>query len=717
LNLFYKALVFQTDPSKTLYICNECQNQLVCFHMYKRDVKKYTSFASNLRSLKILEQVDKCLNKVDSSLDLQVIVKDNTILVSPLIEPNTTIEHLKITQETEIVKEEFLEQQPEEDVQETEVLEEYIYETVESDHHEDATEPEPENQSEKYEDPSEYEIAYLAEEETNEVENTSSRSERQKSRKYKYPINTNDSLTDEEKDWINKQVRECTVKVEGKTIYKCPLCETFLKISGSLKKHLRDTHILKNDSELNVWNKRRAFKDEIKQSKIIVETADGPETIWKCQRCSINRIFRSEPGLKVHIRYSHIRTGQIDAKFIARCKTVIDSDQGPKDAWRCPDCFRVLKSRDGLRNHIKLEHIDTVATSGDEQFMRLPAKNHSQADVLQNLLERKRRTLKNESSASSCIECGIEFVNGTSKKEKSCRIHQECHKILNVVSQYYQLPKCDISKVMFSNNEDLNKYLSSEQTNFEVLPCDGMAAKVSQKFKEPVGTSTDDDSWKCGHCGGKYQTEFECNSHVMILHSKKLICPVDYMEFEGNRGISQFNIHMHNKHGEFFPDLVISCTYCSMGNFATHFDKLDHMRNNCKSKKYECDHCSKKYFTKTDLLRHLKISTGEIKYVCIICSKNCSSTMDLRLHLTSHTNQKAYQCSYPDCNKAFKTPAARSSHMETHGNISYACSLCSASFRQRALLQRHIKKGYCKGNQAKESSKGQVVFEETYEDV
>lgn len=656
--------------------------------MFKRDVKKYQSFAGNIQSLKILVQIDELLKEIENPSTLQVSFKENAIVVSSQVEPQP-IEQIEV----ERFKEETV-------MEETEVIEEYIYD---SEPHEEPLELEvDETNISKQEEFSESETVYNVEV---NADDELPRPKKQTTRKYKYQINTNDRLTDEEKDWINKQVRQCTVEIDGKTIYKCPLCETFLKISGSFKKHLRDTHILKNDKALSLLNKRRAFKDEINQSKMVVETDDGPETIWKCQRCKYDRIFRSEAGLKVHIRYSHIRTGQIDLKFVAQCKVVIETDQGPKDAWRCPDCFKELRSRDGLRNHMKLAHPETVAekdTMGDEQCVRLNEKNHSTVDALQNLLERKRRTLKTDLSTTTCLECGIQFMNGTSKKEKSCRIHQECHKILNIMSQYYQLPKSDRDKVMFSNNDDLNKYLSSDQESFEVLSCDGMTTKVSQKFKEPIGTSLEDDSWKCGHCGVKYQTEFECNAHVMILHSKKLICPVDHMEFEGNRGISQFNIHMHNKHAEFFPDLVISCTFCSMGNFASHFEKLEHMRT-CSEKKFICDHCGRKYFTKTELLRHLKIAVGEIKYVCNVCSKNCSSTMDLRLHQTSHTNQKAYLCSYPECNKAFKTPAARSSHMETHGNVSYACSICSAIFKQRALLQRHIKKGFCNAKEQVES--------------
>lgn len=628
----------------------------------------------------ILREVEDLLSQSKDLKELQVIQQGNTIYISPSNEIVT--EHQASednTQEVERLK----------SVNEIEIIEEHVTE----DSLETLQYTETETEITQMEEPP------LQVEEINhnfdQQDEPSRRSKRKSIRKYKYPINTNDKLNDIEREWIQSQVRSCEVVHEGQVIYKCPLCETFLQISGTLKKHLRDCHVLKSEKDQDVWNSRRAFKDEIKQSKLTVMTSYGRETIWKCLRCESNRIFKSEAGLKVHLRYSHIRNQVISAKFVAQCKIVIDG----KDAWKCAECFKILKSRDGLRNHMKLEHpqiIDCGKSNNEDKLYSRSYVDDNCNDSLLNILEGKRRTLKSESTTSSCNECGIYFINGNGRKEKSFRIHSESHNILNVCSLYYQLPKCELYKTMFSNDDDLNTFLQSDQEYFEPIPTDGMIAHVSRKLKEPIGTASGNeaDAWRCGHCGVSYQTEVECNTHVMILHSKKLICPIDHMEFEGNRGISQFNIHMRNKHSEMFPGLVISCTYCQ-AEFTSIFDKLAHMKT-CDEKKFECDHCSRKYYTKTELTRHLKIAAGEISYVCDICNKSCSSTMEVKLHRTAHTNHKSYACSYPQCSKAFKTPAARSSHMETHSNTSYSCSFCTSSFRQRALLQRHVRKGFCR---------------------
>lgn len=664
--------------------------------MFKRDVKKYSSFTESFNGLVILAQVEKVLKSFSDLSGYQVVQNDKSIVIEPREDNQIEDSYSpQLNTEPEIEEESVVQDQAEQfyETGDVEITEEYIEEQLETQN-------------------------AIDEEKSTEVliewkdEGESPKPKRKKARKYKYPINTNEKLTDDEKEWINRQVRSCEVMQNGQIAYKCPLCETILQIVGSLKKHLRDTHILKSEKDQESWNSRKAFKTEIEQSRLMLETGERTETIWKCQRCETNRIFRSEAGLKVHIRYNHIRSQFIDAKLIAECRVVVEHEGGHKDAWKCPECSKVYSSRDGLRNHIKLEHSDTfsVEQSSDTSQERLHYDKKEAHEDLLNLLKTKRRTLRSDKVASSCKECGIEFINRTAKKEKTCRIHQECHKVLQVVSPFYQLPKCEVTKTLFSNDEDLTKFLTNDERFFEI-PTEGMTTKVSKQFRKSTGNAetSDPEAWKCGHCRVSYQTEVECIAHVMILHSKKLVCPIDHMVFEGSRGIGLFNTHMRNRHSDMFPDLIISCTYCR-AEFSSVFEKLSHMKK-CSEKKFECDHCSRKFFTKIELIRHLKIVSGEISYVCEICSKPCSSTMDLKLHRTAHTNQKSYACSYPHCSKAFKTPAARSSHMETHSNVSYSCSFCPSSFKQRALLQRHLRKGFCRRS-PKNSSKKSFIYEE-----
>lgn len=521
---------------------------------------------------------------------------------------------------------------------------------------------------------------------TETIEEVSTKSKR----KYQYPVKTNNDLNEKEKTWIANQVKKCKIKIDGINHYKCPMCGLVLKLPTTFKRHLRDSHILKPKSKIQETENRNALKEEIATSSMSITTSNGVERIWKCQRCEFNRIFRSEGGLKFHIRYQHIRKGQIDDKYdISNYKVTIQEINGKtKNVWKCPQCSKVLRARETFRNHIKCEHPEMLSSNDNDQNLKFSN------EPIEVILEKNKRQLKYNSTKYSCYECGIVFKSKSCKIDKLVKQHSDCHKILKVVVEFYELPKCENSKILFSNDDDLSFYLQSGQLP---LLCDGMTMRVAKKFKESEGNcDIDQDGWTCGHCCVKFITEQECICHVMILHSKKFICPNDYMEFEGNRGICQFTSHMQNKHNEMFPDLIIICSYCGT-KFSNYFDKLAHMKV-CNEKKFQCDHCGKLFFTKTDLTRHLKIVVGELDYTCQICEKSCRSTMELKIHQTIHTNIRLYACSYPNCAKTFKSSTARSSHMETHSNTTYACMSCESIFKHRILLTRHIREGKCRSN-------------------
>lgn len=652
--------------------------------MFKRDILKYTNIHEHLSILQVLSSVEEGIKQFKCALDdLQIHRSNDSVIVSRNYEEHLTEE--KNSQDTEDIQQ----QQSDDD----DNMEEVNYESSSNvEMLEEIVEEEEEEEEAIIEVLDEAEIPESCKEEEilNQDITASSSSSIDRRKKYKYKVNTNESLSPEQVKWIQEQVKKSERTVDGKTVFICKICGKILSIPATLKKHLRDCHVLKTQKEQEDRKIRKEFKDEIKRSKMQVKTTAGIETIWKCERCKFNRIFKSEAGLKVHLRYNHIRNQVINSDFIAKCKVTVETGNGTKNGWRCVDCHKIFFSRDTLRYHMKLEHSDTVGALNEQQQIDDTTREIPN-DSLISILESKRKH-SHEPILPCCEECGLTFVNGTTKREKSLEIHQQLHIILKVVSQSYELPKCEDCKVMFSNNEELNNHLLTHDTN-EVFPAKGMSFLVAKKFKDSIGTATesDHDAWKCGHCvNANFHEETECIEHQMILHSKQLICPFDYLEFNGNRGIGQFCIHMKHKHPEMFPQLSISCSYCGQ-EFSNVFDKLAHMKN-CDTKKFHCDHCQKTFFKKNQLIRHLKIVSGDISFVCDICGKKSASSMDRKLHYRKHTNEKSYQCSFPNCLKIFKTPAARSSHLEIHSNIEYECTDCKAIFKQRALLQRHLKK-------------------------
>lgn len=197
--------------------------------MFKRDIKKYQIFADCVANLRILAKVESEL--ADNVSDLQVSQHGNIIYISSshvdvekIIEPCEKTDYEPVCEETDTCE-------PSDYPEDSEVLEEYIEETAENLKFE--------------EEEAEAEIMEIKSEQVIIEECSSSEKERSqepltkpkrlKMRKYKYPTNTNDKLTEEEKDWIVKQIHNSEVYREGVLVYKCPLCDTYLQIAASLK--------------------------------------------------------------------------------------------------------------------------------------------------------------------------------------------------------------------------------------------------------------------------------------------------------------------------------------------------------------------------------------------------------------------------------------------------------------------------------------------------
>lgn len=96
----------------------------------------------------------------------------------------------------------------------------------------------------------------------------------------------------------------------------------------------------------------------------------------------------------------------------------------------------------------------------------------------------------------------------------------------------------------------------------------------------------------------------------------------------------------------------------------------------------------KRFLNKYKLQAHILYEAGLIGFSCEFCGKRCVSQSDLKIHQNIHTQSRPYWCSI--CTKTFKTPGARSSHMESHSD-GLSCEICGQKLANRTLYQRHKK--------------------------
>jgi len=106
---------------------------------------------------------------------------------------------------------------------------------------------------------------------------------------------------------------------------------------------------------------------------------------------------------------------------------------------------------------------------------------------------------------------------------------------------------------------------------------------------------------------------------------------------------------------------------------------------------YKCNHPGCEYTAKTSgsLYVHTK-SHGEKLYVCPICNVGFKRKDTLKDHSSRHNIDKTFKCTHPDCPYAAKTRVGLYTHMKTHGEHKYVCSICGRAFPREFGLKRHL---------------------------
>lgn len=404
---------------------------------------------------------------------------------------------------------------------------------------------------------------------------------------------TLNDLTEQQIAWVRQQAFAGENAKDKKNYFNCTVCLCKLSTQASLTRHLRDVHVLKSDADSN----RSALKSEVKNSKLLIETVNGNETIWKCQRCENDRIYKCEQSFKLHIRMTHIRATKIDTAFVAACKTSIMEKNVPRDVWKCPDCSRILRHRDSLRHHIKIEHPNMDENETKHIILH---RTKTQSDETSNeMISRIAQRLEEKEVGKSlnyCQECGLKFA--VAKHYLKPKVHRDCHDTLKVLAPHMLHHKCEPCQMIFNEEDSLSEHLRvhGNPENIQPIQAEGLSKYGASFYKVPTGDADDamdEVVWKCGHCPVRYFGENDLFTHIMLLHSNQLYCFVDNREFTGSGGMSKFTQHMKNKHPELFPNVTYPCGSCKH-EFASIYDKLGHQKF-CSTKKFKCDYCGKLY--------------------------------------------------------------------------------------------------------------------------
>lgn len=245
----------------------------------------------------------------------------------------------------------------------------------------------------------------------------------------------------------------------------------------------------------------------------------------------------------------------------------------------------------------------------------------------------------------------------------------------------------EISAVFVKNEEKQIKKEEPSSYNITITKTEVKEETVEEieviEEKEEEDSSETLNKHQCNICDKVFKKRSYLQRHIKYAHIKISTCLCSECGYFAKTPTS-LRYHMHAKHSE----RKYQCNHCekrfiAMGHLQTHL--LSHTN----SKAYLCTVCGKSFNYGNSLEYHMRTHTGEKRYECKHCSKKFAVSSALSRHLLSHTGFRPHKCRY--CDKAFRSTGERSCHERLHtGDRPYHCKHCGKRFIKNYNLQVHL---------------------------
>ena len=130
-----------------------------------------------------------------------------------------------------------------------------------------------------------------------------------------------------------------------------------------------------------------------------------------------------------------------------------------------------------------------------------------------------------------------------------------------------------------------------------------------------------------------------------------------------------------------------SCPVCN-----EKFNLQGHLNSHYREKhdKVKCSKCQEIFTTPCTLQRHMY--THRAPRVFCRCGEGFYFNADLRIHKLTHRRICTQICAHPGCNCSYYSASELSKHVLIHKNISWNCSRCEYTTKDKCLLKSHQRK-------------------------
>ena len=259
---------------------------------------------------------------------------------------------------------------------------------------------------------------------------------------------------------------------------------------------------------------------------------------------------------------------------------------------------------------------------------------------------------------------------------------------------------CKICSHTCTNIELLHKHIhSNHHFDFECIKtvCSYCRSQLSETIYEvctlikdlcprrgnPI-IHPDAKSHLCKICNVPCKDKAEVNLHRKLHFLRKgsyrcLKCDKTFRKWK----FLEHHIWMH------YDKTPFRCRYCSeykTSGYCVYVHELHHLPE-CQ-KKFKCDLCEIRFWTKGRLTSHIKKAHSDKRYYCNMCPASYKRNSQLLHHkMKKHTGQFRFTCDI--CGAGAVSQQHLNRHKESHENIH--CPVCNKKFALRSSLREHMK--------------------------
>ncbi|XP_013163599.1 PREDICTED: zinc finger protein 675 isoform X4 [Papilio xuthus] len=260
----------------------------------------------------------------------------------------------------------------------------------------------------------------------------------------------------------------------------------------------------------------------------------------------------------------------------------------------------------------------------------------------------------------------------------SCKI---CNHILHDIPslKYHLMDRHD----MYINSNDGILPFKISKDNFVCILC-------STKFETFKSLNhhmnVHFQNYICEQCGSGFITPDRLRAHSVIHVNGSFPCEECHKVFRSNTARTEHIANIHKKCKRH------RCPECHEG-FRNYFQRNKHISSvhGMTLKEFKCDLCPRVFNLSGKLRVHFRTVHLKMKrYTCEVCDWKFYSKSELKFHMIKHGGERKYQCNV--CKKAYARKYTLTEHMRIHDNDRrYACGECGRSFVQNCSLKHHIK--------------------------